>query len=70
VEESRLFEKIYEYSREKTAIIVTHRMALAKLADRVLVMKNGKIVQDGTHEQLSPGLDLCRIKTQLHNDHL
>ena len=70
MEESRLFEKIYEYSREKTAIIVTHRMALAKLADRVLVMKNGKIVQDGTHEQLSPSLDLCRIKTQLHNDHL
>lgn len=70
MEESRLFEKIYEYSREKTAIIVTHRMALAKLADRVLVMKNGKIVQDGTHEQLSLGLDLCCIKTQLHNDHL
>ena len=43
VEESRLFEKIYEYSGEKTAIIVTHRMALAKLADRVLVMKNGKL---------------------------
>ena len=70
VEESRLFEKIYEYSREKTAIIVTHRMALAKLADRVLVMKNGKTVQDGTHEQLSLGLDLCCIKTQLHNNHL
>jgi ATP-binding cassette subfamily B protein len=52
IEESKLFEKIYEYSIGKTAIIVTHRMALAKLADRVLVMKNGKIVQDGTHEQL------------------
>lgn len=52
VEESKLFEKIYEYSGEKTAIIVTHRLALAKLADRILVMKNGKIVQDGTHEQL------------------
>lgn len=52
IEESKLFEKICEYSSEKTAIIVTHRMALAKLADRVLVMKNGKIVQDGTHEQL------------------
>ena len=37
IEESKLFEKIYEYSGEKTAIIVTHRMALAKLADRVLV---------------------------------
>ncbi len=45
-------------------------MALAKLADRVLVMKNGKTVQDGTHEQLSLGLDLCCIKTQLHNNHL
>jgi ATP-binding cassette subfamily B protein len=52
IEESKLFEKIYEYSTGKTAIIVTHRMALAKLADRVLVMKNGKIVQDGTHEHL------------------
>jgi ATP-binding cassette subfamily B protein len=52
IEESKLFEKIYEYSTGKTAIIVTHRMALAKLADRVLVMKKGKIVQDGTHEQL------------------
>lgn len=52
IEESKLYEKIYEYSSGKTAIIVTHRMALAKLADRVLVMKNGKIVQDGTHEQL------------------
>ncbi len=52
LEESKLFEKIHEYSGDKTAIIVTHRMALAKLADRVLVMKNGKIVQDGTHEQL------------------
>ena len=62
VEESRLFKKIYEYSREKTAIIVTHRMALAKLADRVLVMKNGKIVQDGTHEQLMYFLEIpCRV---------
>ena len=70
MEESKLFEKIYEYSREKTAIIVTHRMTIAKLADRVLVMKNGKTVQDGTQEQLSLGLDLCCKKTQLHNNHL
>lgn len=68
MEESRLFEKIYEYSREKTAIIVTHRMTIAKLADRVLVMKNGKTVQDGTHEQLSPALDLCCIRTLPHKD--
>ena len=43
-------------------------MALAKLADRVLVMKNGKIVQDGTHKQLSLGLNLCCKRTQLEKD--
>lgn len=43
-------------------------MALAKLADRVLVMKNGKTVQNGTHEQLSLGLDLCCKRTQLEKD--
>jgi ATP-binding cassette subfamily B protein len=52
IEESKLFEKIYELSQNQTSIIVTHRMALTKLANRILVMKNGKIVQDGTHEQL------------------
>ena len=52
IEESMIFEKIYEYAKDKTAIIVTHRMALARLADRILVMKNGKIVQDGSHNEL------------------
>lgn len=52
IEESKLYEKICEYFMGKTAIIVTHRMALTKLVDRVLVIKNGKLVQDGTHEQL------------------
>ena len=36
----------------RTAIIVTHRLASARLADRILVLDAGRIVEDGTHEQL------------------
>ena len=32
--------------------IVTHRLASARLADRILVLDGGRIVEDGTHEQL------------------
>jgi ATP-binding cassette, subfamily B, bacterial len=35
-----------------TAFIVTHRLSTAAGADRILVLEDGKIVQDGTHEEL------------------
>ena len=31
---------------------MTHRLASARLADRILVLDGGRIVEDGTHEQL------------------
>lgn len=52
IEESKIFNLLCKYSQGRTAIIVTHRLALTKMADRILVMKDGKIVQDGTHKQL------------------
>ena len=36
----------------KTVIMVTHRISVASLADRVVVFKDGEIVEDGTHEAL------------------
>lgn len=35
-----------------TLIVVTHRLGLAEIADRVLLVKAGKLVRQGTHEQL------------------
>ncbi len=50
--ESLVFEKYLEHSKNKTVIFVTHRISIASLADRIIVLKKGKVVQDGTHEEL------------------
>lgn len=52
IEESRIYEKFIEISKNKTAIIVTHRLGSIKIADRVIVMDAGKIVDAGKHEEL------------------
>lgn len=36
----------------KTTVVISHRLGLAKIADRIAVMENGKIVEIGTHDEL------------------
>jgi len=36
----------------KTVIVVAHRLQTVKQADRILLLEQGKILEDGTHEQL------------------
>jgi len=52
LEESKIYRLFTEISKDKTAIIITHRLGSTKMADRVLVMDSGKIVATGTHESL------------------
>ncbi len=52
LEEDRVYRMFLDAARGKTAIIVTHRLGLARLADRILVMDHGRIVQDGSHGEL------------------
>jgi ATP-binding cassette subfamily B protein len=52
IEESRVYQQFAEICKDKTAIIVTHRLGSAKIADRILVMKQGALVEQGTHEEL------------------
>ncbi|MCL2188938.1 MAG: ABC transporter ATP-binding protein/permease [Defluviitaleaceae bacterium] len=52
LEETRIYKQFSEYSHDKTAILVTHRLGSARIADRILVMENGKIIESGTHDAL------------------
>ena len=36
----------------KTAILISHRIGFARLADKIILMKEGQIVEEGTHEEL------------------
>ncbi|MGF1478022.1 MAG: ABC transporter ATP-binding protein [Cyanophyceae cyanobacterium] len=50
----------------KTVIFITHQLAAAATADRILVMERGKIVQSGTHDQLLEESGLYRSLWQQH----
>ena len=52
LEEQAVYERFMQIAAGRTAIIVTHCLASARLADRILVLDAGRIVEDGTHEQL------------------
>lgn len=50
--ETEIFKKYLDMSKEKTVIFVTHRIGAAALADRIIVLDNGRVVQDGAHQEL------------------
>ncbi len=50
--EKEFVEMLRDVIRDKTAIIITSRPALLKLADKIVVLSNGEIVEEGTHEEL------------------
>ncbi len=52
VEEGVLYRKFQKMIQNKMGILVTHRLGSARIADRIVVLKDGKVVEQGTHEAL------------------
>lgn len=52
IEEANIYRKFAEISRDKTAVIITHRLGSVKMADRIVVMDSGEFVEMGTHDEL------------------
>jgi len=52
VSEKKIFDKIYKFFKGKTVIIISHRFSTVRNADRIIVLDQGRIVEEGTHEEL------------------
>ena len=50
--EQAIFEQFLDLAQESTAILVSHRFSITPLVDRVLVLEQGRLVEEGTHDQL------------------
>ena len=50
--EYEVFKRFSELTQGKTAVIISHRFSTVRMADRILVLKHGEMLELGTHEQL------------------
>jgi ATP-binding cassette subfamily B protein len=50
--EHEVFERFAELTKGKMALLISHRFSTVKMADRILVLENGRIAEQGPHDQL------------------
>ncbi len=52
IAEYQFNQTILDIARDKTVIIITHRLSTTRFVDKICMMENGEIIESGTHEQL------------------
>ena len=50
--EEAILNNLMEFCKDKTTLLVSHRVSSAKNADKIIILEDGKIIQQGTHNQL------------------
>ena len=65
--EKAIVENLAGFFKEKTVVIVAHRLSTVRNADKIIVMDNGRIVESGTHDSLlaNKGAYFNLVKNQL-----
>lgn len=62
--EDRIFKIFEDISEGKTCIMISHRISSARMSNKVIVLDNGKIVEEGTHNEL---ITLNGLYAKLYN---
>ena len=50
--ELEVFERFAELTDNKMALLISHRFSTVRMADRIVVLENGRIAEQGNHHQL------------------
>jgi len=50
--ETEAFDRFIKLTEGKTAVIISHRFSTVRIADRIMVLKNGNVLEIGTHQEL------------------
>ena len=66
--EHAIMEKLNTFIKGRTAIVIAHRLSTVRTADNIVVMQNGCICEQGTHEELlaTKGTYYALVKNQLN----
>ncbi|RYY10486.1 MAG: ATP-binding cassette domain-containing protein, partial [Chitinophagaceae bacterium] len=50
--EYEVFQRFAELTKGKSAVLISHRFSTVRMADRILVLEKGQLIESGTHEEL------------------
>lgn len=64
-------ENLHEFFKNRTVIVVAHRLSTVKNADNIVVLEEGKLIEQGTHQELTynegPYYELVKNQLELGN---
>jgi ABC-type multidrug transport system fused ATPase/permease subunit len=52
IAEKEIYERFHEMTKNRTTLMISHRLASTRICDNILFLENGKLIEEGSHEEL------------------